>query len=194
MNKYTITNILDAIKIVGEDEVINVLSDFSCPLNSEIENFVKKNAIDFANKKMSVTYLVTDDRGDLAAIFALTHKTIEISNEGLSMSSRKKISRYATLNENNNCYMISAFLIAQFGKNCMKREGEPLSGNCLMEYTMEILAMAQQLVGGGIVYLECEDKPKLLSFYQNEHNHFQIFNERFSESDGTKYIQLFRFF
>lgn len=63
-----------------------------------------------------------------------------------------------------------------------------------MESAMEVLSAVQHDVGGGIVYLECEDKPQLLSFYQNEHNYFRVFGERFSEEDNTKYIQLLRFF
>ena len=62
-----------------------------------------------------------------------------------------------------------------------------------MENAWKILVKVQHDVGGGIVYLECENSPKLLSFYQNEHNRFRVFNERYSETDQTKYIQLFRF-
>lgn len=49
-------------------------------------------------------------------------------------------------------------------------------------------------IGGGIVFLECEDKVKLLNFYQSEKNGFMSFNERYSVNDNVKYIQLFNFF
>ena len=55
MNKHTIMNILDLIDSVGEDEVKKGLSGFSCPLNREIENFIHKNAIEFAKRKLSIT-------------------------------------------------------------------------------------------------------------------------------------------
>ncbi len=90
--------------------------------------------------------------------------------------------------------MVSAFLIAQFGKNYEEREGEPVNGNSLMDDAMDILVAVQHDVGGGVVYLECEDKPQLLSFYQNDNNFFRVFGERYSEVDQTKYIQLLRFF
>ncbi|MCD8015708.1 MAG: GNAT family acetyltransferase [Lachnospiraceae bacterium] len=194
MNAYTTVNILDMIKGIGEDGVKLVLSDFSCPKNAEIENFVKKNAIEFAKKKMSVTHLVMDDQGDLAAIFTLAHKALEIGNIGISESTKKKIRRYTQLNEATNSYMVSAFLIAQFGKNYSEHDGDTLSGNDLMESAMEVLKAVQYDVGGGIVYLECEDKPQLLKFYQNDNNCFRIFGERYSDIDKTKYIQLLRFF
>ena len=49
-------------------------------------------------------------------------------------------------------------------------------------------------IGGGVVYLECEDKPQLCSFYQNDNNCFRVFGERYSEKEQIKYIQLLRFF
>lgn len=194
MNAYTTVNILDMINVIGEDRVNQILSDFSCPKNDEIENFIKKNAIDFAKRKMSITHLVMDENGKLAAIFALTHKAVKIKDEILSSTLRKKIKRYAQLDEDTNSYMVSAFLIAQFGKNYEEREGEPVNGNSLMDDAMDILVAVQHDVGGGVVYLECEDKPQLLSFYQNDNNFFRVFGERYSEVDQTKYIQLLRFF
>ena len=63
-----------------------------------------------------------------------------------------------------------------------------------MASSLKVLRTVQHEVGGGVVYLECEDKPKLLAFYQNDMNRFRIFDERISESDDTKYIQLLRLF
>ena len=62
-----------------------------------------------------------------------------------------------------------------------------------MDLTFEVLEKVQHEIGGGVVFLECEDKPKLLDFYQNENNGFAPFNERYSVSDHVKYIQLFNF-
>ena len=168
MINYDVINILDMIESVGEDVVNAALSKFSCSKNPEIENFVRKNAIDFAKKKMSITYLVVDEEGNLVAFFALTHKAVQLTNEGLSGSMRKKIERHAKLDEQSNTYMLSAFLIAQFGKN--DRYKEKVTGNELMDMTMNILVAVQREIGGGVVYLECEERPQLLSFYENEKN------------------------
>ena len=194
MSGFTIVNILDLIDATGEDEVRNILSDFSCPKNVEIENFIRKNAIDFAKRKMSVTHLVLNNKGEAAAFFTLTHKAVRVRDEVLSSTYKKRIRRYAQLDDNTNSYMVSAFLIAQLGKNYNDNNDELPSGNILINKAMEILAKVQHDVGGGVVYLECEDKPSLLSFYQNDNNCFRPFDERYSESDRTKYIQLLRFF
>ena len=91
-------------------------------------------------------------------------------------------------------YTVSAFLIAQFGKNYAVDEGKGISGNELMDLTFEVLDRVQHDIGGGIVFLECEDKIKLLDFYQSEKNGFIPFNERYSVNDNIKYVQLFNFF
>ena len=54
MSLLNTVNILDLADIIGEEEVQSILSDFSCEKNMEIEVFVRKNALDFSKKKMSV--------------------------------------------------------------------------------------------------------------------------------------------
>ncbi|MBQ4525239.1 MAG: hypothetical protein IJA00_04090 [Bacteroidaceae bacterium] len=187
-------NILDMIDIVGEDTVKEILSGYSCPKNAEIENFIKKNAIDFAKKKMSITHIVMDDDGRLIAIITLAHKALNLEATSLSSTAKKRLSRYANLDPATGCYMVSAFLIAQFGKNYADADADPVDGNSIMDTALDILSSVQRDVGGGVVYLECEDKPQLLSFYQNENNNFRVYGERYSDVDNTKYKQLLRFF
>ena len=192
MSSFTAYNVIKLMDTIGEEGVQEILSDFSCEKNLEIEIFVREKALDFAKKRMSVTYLVVDEDSELAAIFTLTHKAIQIGNEGLSRTVQKKMQRFAQLDEANDTYFISAFLIAQFGKN-LAYTGTPITGNQLMVMVSEILSDVQAEIGGGVVYLECEEKEALLSFYQNESNRFRIFDERYSLVDNTKYIQLFKF-
>lgn len=194
MKQFDTINILDMLGAIGEAKLKQCLSDFSCPINSEIEQFVINNAIEFAKKKLSITYFIVNEFGRIAAVFTLAHKAIEIGNASLSNSKRKKISRYAILDLETGSYTISAFLIAQFGKNYAVDKGKGISGNELMDLTFEILKKVQHDIGGGIVFLECEDKVKLLDFYQSERNGFIPFNERYSANDNIKYIQLFYFF
>lgn len=194
MNEYSVFNILDMAEAIGEKNLKELLSDFCCPKNEEIQHFVRDNAYEFARKKLSVTYLVVNEDNYIVAIFTLAHKAVEVGNANLSNSKRKRISRYAVLDEETGSYTVSAFLIAQFGKNYALTDEKRLSGNELMDLTFEILQKVQHDIGGGIVFLECEDKPELLTFYQNEKNGFMPFNERYSASDHTKYIQLFNFF
>jgi hypothetical protein len=193
MGHYEIVNMLDMLDAVGEEEVKKLLSNFSCPINNEIENYVKNNAVDFSRRKLSVTYLVLDEHGHLRAVFALTHKAVQIMNADLSENTRKRIRRYAQLDEESDSYMISSFLIAQFGKNYCDFHKDNISGGELMDMTLGVLKAVQREIGGGVVYLECENRQKLLEFYQNEKNRFKPFGERISKSDNIKYVQMMRF-
>lgn len=192
MSNFETVNILDMIDAIGEEELQFILSDFSCPKNLEIEHFVRKNAIEFAKRKMSITYLVIDEKSRIVGIFTLTHKAVQLLDAGLTGTVRKKIQRHARLDEVTDSYILSAFLIAQFGKNYQYGKSNALKGNELMDMTIVILKEIQRQIGGGVVYLECEDKPQLLSFYQNQENRYQVFGDRYSERDSVKYIQLMK--
>lgn len=194
MNSYAVINILDYMDVIGEDSLRTVLSEFSCPKNPEIEEFMRRNAIEFAKRKMSITYLLIDTEGRILGIFALAHKALQVMGKGLSKAVRKKIQRYAQIDDETGEFTLSAFLIGQFGKNYQYPEALPLSGIQLMDAAFGILEKVQHEIGGGVVYLECEEKPKLLEFYQSEKNRFRVFGERYSEKDGVKYIQLLKMF
>ncbi|MCM1262838.1 MAG: GNAT family acetyltransferase [Butyrivibrio sp.] len=194
MKEYIVANILDLLETIGEDKVSFALSEFSCSRNMEIEDFIHNNAIDFAKKKMSITHLIFDEEGQIEAFFTLTHKPSTVGDGLLSKTWQKKLSRHARLEPENHVYSVSAFLIAQFGKNENVRGNEHISGDQLMDFAISVLQSVQRQTGGGVVFLECEDKPGLLEFYQNEHNNFKVYGERFSDSDQTRYIQLLRFF
>ena len=194
-SNYQAFNILDILEDEGEDEVKSILSEFSCPKNPEIEDFVRSKAIDFAKRKLSITYLVFNDDdglvGDLAGIFTLTHKALEIKDEVLTNTARKTVQRYAKLDTGSGSYLVSAFLLAQFGKNYAAQNG--MAGNDLMDEALEMLKVVQHLIGGGVVYLDCEDRQRLLNFYTNENNRFRRFSSRFDETENIEYIQLMRF-
>ena len=40
------------------DDIESIISDFTCPKNSDVEKFLHKSAMEFTKKKQSVTYLV----------------------------------------------------------------------------------------------------------------------------------------
>ena len=192
METYT-KNILELLETEGEEQVKSFLQTFSSPINPKIENFIRNRAIDFARRKLAVTYIVTDlDDGQILGYFALTHKAVLIPSKGLNKTSLKKLERFAQLDEASGEYMASAFLIAQFGKNYGIDDGKRITGAQLMDIANDILINIQQQIGGGIVYLDCEDVDKLQQFYINEK--FQLFGERYSKEDEEKYFQYMRFF
>ena len=84
-------------------------------------------------------------------------------------------------------YQASAFLIAQLGKNAGIKNAKSIKGYELLQCSFDVLKKVQHLIGGGIVFLECEDKPKLIDFYQQ--NQFRQYNKRIA-ADGVSYHQL----
>jgi hypothetical protein len=102
--------------------------------------------------------------------------------------------RRGRIGETIQAYSVSAYLIAQFGKNYGVNGGETITGNELMDLTFDVLERVQHQIGGGVIFLECEDNPVLLEFYQNNHNRFRMFGERYSDADHIKYLKLLRFF
>lgn len=139
MNDCIAVNIRDMLKATGEEELLRLLFGFWCPLNREVEDFVRNKSIDFAQRKLSITYLVmkktNEEKNILVGIYTLFHKAIEITNSNISNTTRKKLSRYATLDKYTNKYNISAFLIAQFVKNNAVPEKYSITGNELMDLT-----------------------------------------------------------
>lgn len=189
MHNFVPVNIVDMLEAIGENELQLLLSEFSCPLNPDIEHYLVHNAIEFAKKKTTMTYLVFDEFDALVGYFAITHKPISIDNSMLTNTSRKKIERHTKLDICTNSYHASAFLIAQFGRN-FATQANAYTGKYLMETALSVLKQVQHYIGGNIVFLECEDKPQLLQFY--EHERFVLFGER---KTGQKQFlhQLMRF-
>lgn len=111
--EYSVVTILDYIELMGEESVPEVLSDFSCPKNKEIKNFVRNNVVEFAKRKMSITYHLLDEYSRILAIFVTTHKAVQIWEKSF-LPLCKKIQRYAQKNEKTDEYALSAFLIGQF--------------------------------------------------------------------------------
>ena len=189
----SVINILDLLDYGGIEVVENKLATFSSPKNPEIEDFIRNKAVSFATGKLSITYIVYDeDTGNILGYFTLTHKSIVINGENLSSTSRKKMARYSRMDASTRNYMASSFLLAQFGKNYALAEKERISGSELMELANGVLVDIQRRIGGGIVYLDCEDKEALTAFYESQN--FKRFDDRFSSEDNQKYIQFMRFF
>ena len=200
-DKFTVINIREYLKKnaddeeqFGEEALRQLLSEFSCERNQDVEDFLKRQAIDFTNKHQSVTYLVfaTDD-AQLLGYFALTIKPITVSGEPFSNTVRKKLSRVSTLNEEEHTYSLAAYLIAQLGKNYADGANERITGAELLALAVNQIELLQYQAGGMVIFLEANNEEKLLSFYGN--NRFRPFDRRTAErkdNEPHELIQLLR--
>ena len=169
-----------------------LFSGFACPLNKEVDDFLKNKAVQSNKLKASVSYLVVDsETAVLLGYFTLVLKPFTIHESKLSKTNIRLISRFAERNEETGSFTAALYLIAQIGKNYALPEDRRISGGDLMSLALDKLRAAQDLVGGKMVMVEREaDREKLLSFYQS--NGFKSWNARFDKKDKVQYDQMIR--
>lgn len=157
---------LDSILEKDEDFFNVLLQNFSST-NADIENFIKTKAKQSSLLKNSVTYLVLDvneNMLDLVGYFTLSTKVLRVSGEHLSNTEKKKIRIFSYYDEKNSCYNCPAILLAQFGKNFNKKSLS-ITGDELMELALSKVYEVQSMIGGRVLFLECEQNQKLIDFY-----------------------------
>lgn len=193
MNRYAVVQIEDLERAQGPELVSRVVSGFRCPKNAEVETFLHRQALPFTRKHVSITYLVFGGAApDLVGYFSLTHKPLAIPEAALSRTQRKRMDQYCRADGSCGSYLVSAFLVAQFGKNYALPQERRISGEELMSLVLELLRAEQRRIGGQVVFLEHEkDNTFLRSFYET--NGFHSFGHRTSETDGETYGQMFAF-
>lgn len=187
---------------LGENETQKILSEFSCPKNKDVENFLKKKAIMFSKQGVSQTHLVfyvDDTQKHLVGYFALAIKNLDINLTGRKLSSAlsKRLHRFATYDKTNKVNRMSALLIGQLGKNFYNGNNKYISGDELLNLACEKVREVQMIAGGKFVYVECEDKECLKNFYFN--NGFVLFCKRALDRDekddmsGEYLLQLIKY-
>ena len=197
-NKYRIINIRRYIgnenPELGEDELRQILSEFSCPLNPDVERFLKYSSIEFTKKNQSVTYLVFSVAdGKLLGYFTLALKPLTVRGETVSNTVKRKLLRVSELDKKSDTYTMSAYLIAQLGKNYSENDGKMITGAELLGLAWDKIKATQYMFGGMVTFLEAENEEKLLSFYRD--NRFSQFDTRQTASDtdeAHELVQLLR--
>lgn len=186
MTGYRVVNLGALIEELGEDAAKSILSDFSCPLNADVEYFLSTKAIEFAKQGWAQTHLVFasyKEKWVLVGYFALSNKTICVPGKNLSNTLKKRISKFAAYDSNLKSYILSAPLIAQLGKNYTNGYNKLITGDELLNEACNKISRIQFELGGRFAYLECEDKPKLTDFYSK--NGFCNFDTRKLDKDET---------
>lgn len=186
MDGYVKVPLKKLLAQIGEDNVMTILSDFSCPINLDIEYFLKKKAIEFEKQGISATHLIfTSYKSEnvLVGYYTLSTKAFNVTKSSISKSLSKRINKFATFDSSLKAYFLPAPLIAQLGKNFTNDYNALISGDELLAIAIEDVKLIHQIADGKIVYLECEDKPRLVEFYSN--NGFVVFGNRSLDRDET---------
>ena len=108
LNEVSVFNIREYLSAadkekIGEDALKQVLSEFSCPKNADVERFLKEQAIEFTKKNQSVTYLVfSNEDAALVGYFTLAIKPITVNALGFSNNIKRKLARVGRLDNISN--------------------------------------------------------------------------------------------
>lgn len=204
MTGYGLVNLKDMVQELGEERTKEILSEFSCPMNKDVEFFLHCKAIEFAKQGIAQTQLVFTSYKDapvLVGYFTLSNKVLEIPRKNVSKSVAKKVNRFAMARDAyysmTDNYMISAPLIGQLGKNFTNEYNKLIPGDVLLKLATDKVRAIQAVLGGKFVYLECENKAPLLDFYGS--NGFVTFGKRDLDRDerdlqaGQYLVQLLKY-
>lgn len=180
-DKYSVINIRKYLESenpkLGEDDLVQILSEFSCERNSDVEKFLKNSAIEFTKKNQSVTYLVFSvEDGELLGYFTIALKSLTVRGETVSNTVKRKLLRISEMDEQSQTYTMSAYLIAQLGKNFANGADKRITGEELLEAAWNKIEEIQYRAGGVVAFLEANNEDKLLDFYID--NRFQQFDTR----------------
>lgn len=185
----------------GEAKAAAILSAFSCPLNPDVEDFIRHKAIEFSKQGLAATHLVFtsyQDQVTLIGYYALANKPVCIKGSELNSRWRSRMSRFAKYDADLKHFYIALPLIGQLGKNFSNGCNKLISGAELLQMAFDKIQETQSILGGKIAYLECEDKPKLIEFYKS--NGFLPFANRnlsggeLGLSDSRYLVQMLRYF
>lgn len=200
MAGFSILSLKDIIDEKGEDFCREILSVFSCPKNKDVEKFLtKRTAIDFATQGIAETFLVYASykkANVLCGYFTIAPKYIVINTHSLSSSLRRRLRKFA-MPAVDSGIVIVAPLIAQLGKNYANNYNTLISGDELLKLAIDKIKEAQRIIGGKVIYVECEEDEHLETFYKDngfvEFGRRQLDGDETTDISGTHLVQLLKY-
>jgi len=181
---YKVINLKNIYNNLGEKETKEELKKFKCELNKDVEYFLHEKAIEFSKQGIAETFIVMSQyKGEdvIVGYFSTTNKAINIKKINLSETKRKRLLRFAKYDSEYKTYSVALPLIGQIGKNYDNDYNKLITGDMLLKLACDKIKVAQDVLGGRYVYLECEDKTRLKEFYES--NGFVCFGKRNLERD-----------
>lgn len=151
---------------VGKETINRILSDFSCPLNPDVEYFIKYKAYDFERTGLARTYLVysqatTSDDPVLAAIYSLGQSCIEISKSLKTNMRRRMFGTSYPIGKN-----IKTLLVGQLAKNYTNNHNRNITGDLLMRLVFERIKEIHMIFPSVVTHIDCKDVPELRRYYE----------------------------
>lgn len=186
MSEFKQFNLSNILEQLGEERTKEILSSFFCPLNRDVEDFCRSKAVEFSKRGFAQTYLIFWQEGnekEFIGYYTIAMRHFAVCKKHLSNKMFSRVKQHGTYDNSTGEYIISAPLIAQLSKNFADGNDTLISGSEILQMAIERIRKIQQEIGGKFLYLECEEKEKLLKFY--EKNNFVSFGRRKLDKDET---------
>lgn len=169
LDRYKVVSLAEILEHDSGEAVFNdTIQDFACPLNEDVEHFLKHSAIPNHRMSISRTSLVFLPRRDtslLVGYYSLALQVLDL-NRITSKSLRKKITGF----KRENKLGAAVYLIGQLGKNFNQGANHSISGQELFMLAVQDILEANRYVGGRILIVECKNEEHLRKFYEDTLN------------------------
>ncbi len=174
--------------------VSDLLNAFSCPLNHDVEDFLRNpnKALAYEKSDIGRTYLLYDRQAveETGRMLILGYFTLAIKNFvfGKELSGTRKKKLVGMLS--SEIEEIPGYLIGQIAKNFQTDVPMKETTNLheLLEYALAMIGDAQSRVGGRFVFLDCKKENEKVHRLYIE-NGFKDY-QNITAHDGTEYIQM----
>ena len=162
-------NLRTYIEAVGDSEAKKQLASFLCPMNADVQEFLRVKAFEFSKQGITQTHLVFASYQNspvLVGYYSLTNKVITVKKSTLSATSAKKIAKFGTFNDQSHSYVVPAPLIAQIGKNFASGYNKLISGDVLLALACTKVKQVQLDIGGKLSILSVKIHQSYSTFTQ----------------------------
>ena len=144
---------------------MTILSDFSCPLNLDVEHFIHEKAYDFERVGLARTYLIfaqpEPHRTYLAAIYSLGQSDVQLSDDIKPRHKKKMFGTSYPIGRN-----VKTLLIGQLAKNYTHGYNKYISGDILMGLIFSRIRDIHILFPSVVTHIDCKDDEHLKKYYE----------------------------
>lgn len=78
---YKVVNLKDIYNVIGENKTKEILREYKCELNQDVEYFLREKAIEFSKQDIAETFIVTSsfkNKQVIVGYFSIANKVTSI--------------------------------------------------------------------------------------------------------------------
>lgn len=157
LTTYDVISLGSLISKLSPEQVLKILSTFSCKKDEDVETYLKKKATTHEKRHISRTYLVftTEQSVRLEAYFTIAVSSLRIEDLECSRNLQNK------LNVKDN--IAQSYLIGQIGR----RDGSQKKlGEFAITHAIGMIKEVNSKIGCRVIRLDCKDP--LITYYEEK--------------------------